>query len=66
MLPLYLNVYNCVPNIVSRDIRAQRGALRLVDETFHEVPLALPAVGYHIIKSTMKAIMVLLIEDEHD
>ena len=47
-------MYNCatgvicyfVPNVVSRDIQARRGALRLVDEAFHEVLLALSAVCY--------------------
>ena len=46
MLPQSLNSSGFVPNIVLRDIQARRGALRLVDETVHDVSLALPVVDY--------------------
>ena len=49
LLPLSLNCYDFVPDGVPRDVQARCRALRLVDETFHKVLLALPAVGQHVV-----------------
>ena len=49
MLPPSLNSSDFVPDVVPRDIQDQHGASRLVDETFHKVPLVLPVVGYLVV-----------------